>query len=101
MHAIGGTSAFSDLIQPDMRVLVDLGYNWTGGADVSTLATLSSNPDIDFTAVNDYLTAGADQGMIAYLVDLNVLPQTDLAGIADMYPYVPDLLGTDGRCSQQ
>jgi hypothetical protein len=96
MHAIGGTSAFSDLIQPDMRVLVDLGYNWTGGADVSTLATLSSNPDIDFTAVNDYLTAGADQGMIAYLVDLNVLPQSDLAGIADMYPYAPDLLGLMG-----
>ena len=89
-HAIGATSAFSDLMQPDMRVLVDLGYNWTGGADVTTPATLS-NPDIDFTAVNSYLDAGADQGMIAYLVDLGVLPQSDLAGLADMYPYVPDV----------
>ncbi len=73
-----------------MRVLVDLGYNWTGGADVTTPATLS-NPDIDFTAVNSYLDAGADQGMIAYLVDLGVLPQSDLAGLANMYPYVPDV----------
>lgn len=90
MHAIGGTSAFSDMIQPDMRVLVDLGYNWTGGADVSTAATLS-NPDIDFTAVNDYLEAGANQGMLVSLVDLGLLPQTDLADIANLYPYVPDV----------
>ena len=90
LHGVGGTSAFADLMQPDMRVLVDLGYNWTGNADVSTAATLS-NPDIDFTAVNDYLAAGADQGMVAYLVDLGILPQSDLAGLADMYPYVPDV----------
>ena len=61
LHAIGGNSSFVDLIQPDMRVLVDLGYDWTGGADVSTPATLS-NPDIDFAAVNDYLEAGARPG---------------------------------------
>ena len=29
--------------------------------------------------------------MIAYLVDLGVLPQSDLAGLADLYPYVPDV----------
>jgi diacyltrehalose acyltransferase len=92
LHAIGGNSAFADLIQPDMRVLVDLGYNWTGGADVTTVATLS-NPDIDFTAVNDYLEAGANQGMLAALVDLGLLPQSDLASIADLYPYVPDVGG--------
>jgi diacyltrehalose acyltransferase len=90
LHGVGGTSAYADLMQPDMRVLVDLGYNWTGDADVTTPATMS-NPDIDFTAVNDYLSAGADQGMIAYLVDLGVLPQSDLAGIADAYPYAPDV----------
>ncbi|MGA8329690.1 MAG: PE-PPE domain-containing protein, partial [Mycobacterium sp.] len=88
--APGAPSAFADLIQPDMRVLVDLGYDWTGNADVTTVAT-SASPDIDFTAVNDYLSAGADQGMIAYLVDLNILPQDDLAGIADAYPYAPDV----------
>jgi hypothetical protein len=86
----GAPSAFADLMQPDMRVLVDLGYNWTSDADVTTAAT-SANPDIDITAVNDYLSAGADQGMVAYLVDLGILPQTDLAGLADMYPYVPDV----------
>jgi hypothetical protein len=90
LHAIGGTSSFSDMMQPDMRVLVDLGYNWTGDADVSTPATLS-NPDIDITAVNDYLTAGADQGMLAALVDMGILPQSDLADIANLYPYVPDV----------
>ena len=92
LHAIGGSSSFVDLIQPDMRVLVDLGYDWTGDADVSTPATLS-NPDIDFAAVNDYLEAGANQGMIAALVDLGILPQSDLADIANLYPYVPDVAG--------
>lgn len=92
LHAIGGNSWFVDLIQPDMRVLVDLGYDWTGDADVSTPATLS-NPDIDFAAVNDYLEAGANQGMIAALVDLGILPQSDLADIANLYPYVPDVAG--------
>ena len=86
----GAPSAFADVMQPDMRVLVDLGYNWTGDPSVSTAATMS-NPDIDFTAVNSYLDAGADQGMIAYLVDLGILPQADLAGIADAYPYAPDV----------
>ncbi len=99
LHAIGGNSSFVDMMQPDMRVLVDLGYNWTGNADVTTAATLS-NPDIDFTAVNDYLEAGANQGMLASLVDLGLLPQSDLADIANLYPYVPDVSGLmDGALS--
>jgi hypothetical protein len=92
--APGAPSAFADLMQPDMRVLVDLGYNWTSDADVTTAAT-SASPTIDFTAVNSYLDAGADQGMIAYLVDLGVLPQSDLTGLADLYPYVPDIAGLE------
>jgi hypothetical protein len=83
--------ATADLIQPDERVLVDLGYNWTGNADVATAATLS-NPSIDTTAVDAYLAAGADQGMIAALVDLGVLPQSDLS---NLYPYVPDVAGLE------
>ena len=85
------TLRIADLIQPDMRVLVDLGYNWTGDADVSTPATLSTSPDIDTTAVDDYLAAGADQGMIAALVD-----HRDLAAVRSVgyvYPYVPDVAG--------
>ena len=88
--APGAPSAFADLIQPDMRVLVDLGYNWTGDADVVTPAQWTS-PDIDMTAIDSYLAAGADQGMIAALVDLGILPQSDLAGLSDLYPYVPDV----------
>ena len=38
-----------------------------------------------------YLDAGADQGMIASLVDMGVLPQSDLTALADLYPYVPDV----------
>jgi diacyltrehalose acyltransferase len=87
----GAESAFADLIQPDLRVLIDLGYNWTGDADVDTPATMS-NPDVDTTAVDAYLTAGADQGIIAALVDLGILPQSDLS---DLYPYVTDIAGLE------
>ena len=86
-----GGSAFADLIQPDMRVIVDLGYNWTGGADVVTPADMTS-PPVDTTAVDAYLAAGADQGIIAALVDSGILPQADLSGL---YPYVPDVAGLD------
>ena len=89
--APGAPSAFADLIQPDMRVLVDLGYNWTGDADVVTPAQYTS-PDIDTTAVDSYLAAGADQGLIAALVDMDILPQSDLS---DLYPYVPDVAGLE------
>jgi diacyltrehalose acyltransferase len=86
----GAPSAYADLIQPDMRVLVDLGYNWQGDANVDTPAVWTS-PDIDTTAVDSYLAAGADQGMIASLVDMGMLPQSDLTGLSDLYPYVPDV----------
>lgn len=87
----GAPSAYADLIQPDMRVLVDLGYNWTGDADVVTPAVWTS-PGIDTPVVDAYLAAGADQGMIASLVDMGILPQGDLAGLSELYPYVPDVL---------
>jgi hypothetical protein len=88
--APGAPSAIADLIQPDMRVLVDLGYNWTGDADVVTPAQYTS-PDIDTTAIDSYLAAGADQGMIAALVDMGILPQSDLSDLSGLYPYVPDV----------
>ncbi len=91
LYGVNGTSAYADLIQPDMRVLVDLGFDWTGDPSVSTPATLS-NPDIDLTAVDSYLNAGADQGVIAALVDFGILPQSDLSGL---YPYVPDVSGLE------
>jgi len=88
--APGAPSAPADLIQPDMRVLVDLGYNWTGDANVVTPATMT-DPTIDTPVVDAYLQAGADQGMIAALVDAGVLPQSDLTALANFYPYVPDV----------
>ena len=84
-----GGNAFADLIQPDMRVIVDLGYDWTSGADVVTPADFGS-PPVDATAVDAYLAAGADQGIMAALVDLGILPQAD---VPDLYPYVPDVAG--------
>ena len=89
---VGGTSSFADLIQPDMRVLVDLGYNWTGDADVSHARHAVRIRTSISTAVDSYLAAGADQGIIAALVDLGILPQSDLA-VSDLYPYVPDVAG--------
>ncbi|WP_428341153.1 PE-PPE domain-containing protein [Mycobacterium sp.] len=84
-----GGNASADLMQPDMRVIVDLGYDYTRGADVTTLADTGS-PDFDPTAVDAYLLAGANQGIMAALVDVGVLPKSDLL---DLYPYVPDVGG--------
>jgi hypothetical protein len=81
--------AMADLIQPDLRVLVDLGYDRADPSDVATPADLSS-PDIDWTTVSQNLELGAQQGWIAAEVDLGLLPQSDLP---DIYPYVPDVSG--------
>ncbi len=82
-----GGNAFADMVQPDMRVIIDLGYDYTGAADVVTPADMGT-PDFDPTAVDAYLLAGANQGIIASLVDMGVLQKSDLL---DMYPYVPDV----------
>jgi len=81
--------AMADLIQPDLRVLVDLGYDRSDPADVATPADLSF-PSIDWTTVMQNLELGAQQGWTAAEVDLGLLPQSDLP---DIYPYVPDLSG--------
>src|ERR1700733_5531508 len=81
--------AMADLIQPDLRVLVDLGYNWTGYADVDTPAD-TAMPSVDSTTVSAELAAGAQQGMIAAEVDLGMLPTADLP---NAYPYLPDVAG--------
>jgi hypothetical protein len=83
--------AIADLIQPDLRVLVDLGYNWTGYADVDTPAD-TTLPSVDWTTVSTELAAGAQQGMIAAEVDLGLLPTADLP---NAYPYLPDVAGLE------
>jgi diacyltrehalose acyltransferase len=81
--------AMADLIQPDLRVLVDLGYDRADPADVATAAWQTS-PSIDWTTVDQNLELGQQQGLTAAEVDLGLLPQSDLP---DVYPYVPDLSG--------
>jgi hypothetical protein len=83
--------AMADLIQPDLRVIVDLGYNWTGYADVDTPAD-TALPSVDWTTVSAELAAGAQQGMIAAEVDLGLLPTADLP---NAYPYLPDVAGLE------
>lgn len=83
--------ALADLIQPDLRVLVDLGYDRTGYADVTTPADMSM-PNIDWTTVNAELALGMQQGITAAEVDLGMLPTSDLP---NLYPYLPDLAGLE------
>lgn len=83
--------ALADLIQPDLRVMVDEGYDWTGYANVDTPAEYSS-PDVDPSTISALLALGQQQGMTAAEVDLGLLPQSDLP---DVYPYVPDVSGLE------
>ncbi|MBY0443080.1 MAG: PE-PPE domain-containing protein [Mycobacteriaceae bacterium] len=81
-------NALAELVQPDLRVLVDLGYGNRGMeyADISTPASLIQvvNP----VTVSAYLAKGAVQGSVAALVELGVLPTSALP---TTYPYVPTL----------
>lgn len=76
-------SPIAELIQPDLRVLVDLGYGY-GYADVPTPASLL--PPINPFAVASALVNGTVQGPQAALVDLGLLPQSSLP---TTYPYLP------------
>ncbi|RFZ33259.1 putative PPE family protein PPE42 [Mycobacterium marinum] len=80
----------ADLIQPSLRVIVDLGYSDYGPgqnyADIPTPASLFSLPNP--LAVSYYLGKGAVQGVQAFMVDEGWLPQSYLP---DTYPYVASL----------
>jgi PE-PPE domain-containing protein len=81
-----------DLLTPDLRVLVDMGYGSIGssfGEEYANLPTPAGlfefvNP---ITVTSDLLT-GAEQGVTAALVDCGLLPQSDMP---DAYPFVPSL----------
>jgi hypothetical protein len=81
----------ADLIQPDMRVIIDLGYDRAGAADVATPADWQL-PDINWTTVTAELATGAQQGSTAAMVDMGLLPTQDLP---DAYPYLPDVSGLE------
>lgn len=73
----------AELIQPDLRVLVDLGYGY-GYADVPTPASLFA--PINPIAVASALATGTVQGPQAALVSIGLLPQSALP---NTYPYLP------------
>lgn len=80
-----------NLIQPDLRVLIDLGYGDVGGpnteyANLPTPASLF--PLVNPVNLGTYLIKGAIQGVRADLVLAGVLPQSDMP---DTYPFVPSL----------
>ncbi|MEO9201472.1 MAG: PE-PPE domain-containing protein [Mycobacterium sp.] len=81
--------AMADMIQPALRVLIDLGYDRSDPADITTPATFNM-PTIDWDIVSQNLQLGFEQGWIAAQVDLGMLPETALP---DLYPYLPDLSG--------
>jgi hypothetical protein len=83
--------ALRNLIQPDLRVLIDLGYGDVGGphteyANLPTPAGLF--PLINPANVGTALINGAVQGVQADLVLAGVLPQS---AMPDTYPFVPSL----------
>jgi len=78
--------ALADLLQPDLRVLVDMGYGSGEYANIPTPASLIELPD-PFTIVPD-LAVGALQGPQAALVDLGALPQSMMP---TGYPFNPVL----------
>jgi hypothetical protein len=80
----------ADLLQPDLRVLVDLGYGSYGpGLNYANIPTPAGLLEIDnpFTIIPD-LAIGAVQGPEAALVDLGLLPQS---ATPTTYPYVPSI----------
>jgi hypothetical protein len=78
--------AIADLLQPDLRVLVDLGYASGNYADIPTPAQLFELPNL-FTIIPD-LIKGAVQGLTAFAVDLGWLPPSMKP---TTYPFVPTL----------
>ena len=79
-------NALADLLQPDLRVIVDMGYGSGEYANIPTPASLFELPD-PFTIVPD-LVHGAVQGPQAALVDLGFLPQSMMP---TGYPFNPAL----------
>jgi diacyltrehalose acyltransferase len=80
--------ALADLIQPDLRVLVDMGYG-DGYADVATPISFST-PDYNYSAIDADMALGLQQGITAAEVDMGMLPTADLP---DAYPYLPYVPG--------
>src|SRR5262249_4256162 len=76
-----------DLLQPDLRVIVDMGYGTGEYANIPTPGSLLEIPN-PFHIVPD-LAYGAIQGSEAALVDLGLLPSSYYP--MGQYPFSPVL----------
>jgi hypothetical protein len=79
-------NALADLLQPDARVIVDMGYGSGEYANLPTPASLIEFPN-PFTIVPDLVT-GTVQGVQAFEVDLGMLPSSYYP---TGYPFTPVL----------
>lgn len=79
-------NALADLLQPDLRVVVDMGYGSGEYANLPTPASLLEFPNP--TTILPDLVTGTVQGPTAALVDLGVLPRSMYP---TTYPFVPML----------
>lgn len=79
--------AVADLLQPDLRVVADLGYSSGGYANTPTPASLIEIPNVPVVARD--LAAGTNEGINAFLVDLELLPRSDYP--LGQYPFSPVL----------
>ncbi|HTQ20852.1 PE-PPE domain-containing protein [Mycobacterium sp.] len=87
LRLLGGPgNAVADLLQPDLRVIVDLGYASGQYADIPTPAQLVGIPNVP--VVLNALATGTVQGVQAFGVDAGLLPQSMFP---DAYPYLPVL----------
>ncbi|OBI17309.1 hypothetical protein A5712_24115 [Mycobacterium sp. E2327] len=79
-------NALADLLQPDLRVLADMGYGSGEYPDLPTPARLIEIPNLPNVATD--LLHGAVQGPQAALVDLGLLPASEMP---TGYPFNPVL----------
>ena len=79
--------AVADLIQPDLRVLVDMGYGSDEYANIPTHASLLEFPN--WPVIGTDLLRGTIQGPEAALVDLHMLPGSYYP--MGRYPFSPVL----------
>jgi hypothetical protein len=79
-------TALADLLQPDLRVISDMGYGSGEYPNLPTPARLIEIPNLPNIAAD--LLTGAVQGPQAALVDLGLLPASDMP---TGYPFSPVL----------
>jgi hypothetical protein len=88
LRDFGGSTgnAFADLLQPDLRVIADMGYSSNEYANQTSVATIFDVPNLP-NVTHDLIT-GTTQGIDAFGVDEGLLPQSMFP---NTYPYLPTL----------